>query len=113
MKASAPPRILRRGTASEEGEQAPGSAQPNETHLQLLSTKEQQCQPDQGSRSPRIGSRASTEPVSANEKLLLEVMDTLWMVCSALAGLGQPDDIAGLHAITGSAFSKLSSPILR
>ena len=41
----------------------------------------------------------------AEEKLRLELADTLWLTCSALCALGRPDDIAGLRALPRSTFA--------
>ena len=112
VKPPDPPRILRRSTASIEGESALGSVQPGMPARQPTQPEEQRSPAGQVSRSPE-SEKARAPPLTAKEKLLQEVMDTLWMTCSALAELAQPDDIAGLHPIASSAFFKLSSATLR
>ena len=112
MKAPEPPRILRRSLARNDGDSAPGSGQPGTPTLQPRQPEEQHSPAGHASRiSKNEENRA--QPLTAKEKLLQEVMDTLWMTCSALAELAQPDLIAGLHGIASSAFLKLSSATLR
>ena len=43
--------------------------------------------------------------LSAEEKLRLELAETLWLTCSALCALGRPDDIAGLCALPEGIFA--------
>ena len=112
VRASEPPRILRRIMVSNERESAPGSGQPGQLSLQPTPSEEQRSQPSLVSRSPRH-EEACAHPLTAKEKLLREVLDTLWLVCSALADLGQPDGIAGLHATASNAVSKLSNAAVR
>ena len=111
-KAPEAPRILRRSTVSDEGGSATGSGQLNGLPLQP-SHPGQQSQGMQIASSPKSGDRAATRPLSAKEGLLQEILDTLWMVCSAFAELAQPDNIAGLHGIARTALSKLSRATLR
>lgn len=113
VKALEPPRILRRSTASDEGENTMGSERPSRSSLKPSHPETQKSQPDWESHSSGSGEKASAQPGSAKEKLLQELMDTMWMTCSALAELAQPDDIAGLQPIAGSAFLRLSSATLR
>ncbi len=103
-----PPRILRRSAASNGGESAPGSGQPTIPALQPSQLEGQLSPAGQVSRSPE-NEQARAQTLTAKEKLLQEVMDTLWVTCSALAELAQPDLITGLHATASSAVSKLAS----
>lgn len=112
VRALEPPRILRRSMVSNVGESAPGIGQPCQSTLQPTHSEEQRSQPNTVSRSPQH-EEAHAQPLTAREKLLREILDTLWLVCSALAELGQPDDIAGMHATASSAVSKLSDVALR
>ena len=112
VKAPEPVRILRQSTASDEPETAldslAGSGQPGAATQQPTVLHEQQSQAMQPSHSLRTGSKASAQHVSAREKLLQDLKDTLWTTSSALAALGRPDDIAGLRDLASCGSYRLS-----
>ena len=98
-----PARILRRSAASEEhgaalldtagnGKAATRALKP------LKDPQDAQPQASQQAQASGASAEAAAQHLSAEEKLLQELTDTLWMTCSALLALGRPDEIAGLHA---------------
>ncbi len=112
VKVPEPARILKHSTASDEPETAAdsraGSGQPGAAIQQPSDLQDHHSQAMQPSHSLRTGSKASAQHVSAREKLLQDLTDTLWTTSSALAALGRPDEIAGLRDLASSGSYRLS-----
>ena len=86
-----PARILSRAGASRTSQAAVPDSTANEIASTMTPFKKSQ-------ELPALS-------LSAEEKLQLELADTLWLTCSALCALGRPDDIAGLRALPRGAFA--------
>lgn len=55
--------------------------------------------------SAKVSQDLPAVSMSAEEKLRLELADTLWLTCSALWALGRPDEIAGLRALSRGTYA--------
>lgn len=112
VKVPEPARILQHSTASDEPETAAdsraGSGQAGAAIQQPSDLQDHHSQAMRPSHSLRTGNKASAQHVSAKEKLLQDLTDTVWTTSSALAALGRPDDIAGLRALASSGSYRLS-----